>query len=99
MYQDWFYFLINYDSMIVGIVYVSDVIDEMGCLWVYFGFYKFGWIEGVDGCWKNDMFDFYLIENVILVECQVGDVVFFYYFMFYGFMLNWFQVMCKMVLC
>lgn len=99
MHQDWPYFPSEKDSMIAGIIHVSDATDEMGCLRVYPGSHKLGRIEGADGRRQNDVLDQYPIENANIVEAKAGDVIFFHYFTLHGSMPNRSDQVRKTVLC
>ncbi len=99
MHQDWPYFPTLKDSMIAGIIHVSDATDEMGCLRVYPGSHKLGRIEGSDGRRENPVLDQYPIEDATVVECQAGDVVFFNYLTLHGSMPNRSERTRKTVLC
>ena len=57
MHQDWPYFPSLNDSMIAGIIHVSDATDEMGCLLVFPGSHKLGRVAGADGRRQNDVID------------------------------------------
>ncbi|MEL6957376.1 MAG: phytanoyl-CoA dioxygenase family protein [Pseudomonadota bacterium] len=99
MHQDWPYFPTVKDSMIAGIIHVSDATDEMGCLRVYPGSHKLGRIEGSNGRQQNDVIDQYPIEDATVVEAKAGDVVFFHYFTLHGSMPNRSDRTRKTVLC
>ncbi len=99
MHQDWPYFPTVNDSMIAGIIHVSDATDEMGCLRVYPGSHRLGRIEGADGRRQNDVLDQYPIEDATIVEAQAGDVIFFHYFTLHGSMPNRSDQVRKTVLC
>ncbi len=99
MHQDWPYFPTENDSMIAGIIHVSDATDEMGCLRVYPGSHRLGRIEGADGRRQNDILDQYPIEDAHVVEAQAGDVIFFHYFTLHGSMPNRSDSTRKTVLC
>lgn len=99
MHQDWPYFPTVNDSMIAGIIHVSDATDEMGCLRVYPGSHRLGRVEGADGRRQNDVLDRYPIENATIVEAEAGDVVFFHYFTLHGSMPNRSSATRKTVLC
>ncbi|WP_425092171.1 phytanoyl-CoA dioxygenase family protein [Tropicimonas sp. S265A] len=99
MHQDWPYFPTLRDSMIAGIIHVSDASDEMGCLRVYPGSHRLGRVEGADGRRQNDVIDQYPIEAAMPVECKAGDVVFFHYFTLHGSMPNRSDRTRKTVLC
>lgn len=99
MHQDWPYFPTVRDSMIAGIIHVSDATDEMGCLRVYPGSHRLGRIDGADGRRQNDVLDQYPIEDATIVEAAAGDVVFFHYFTLHGSMPNRSNAVRKTVLC
>ncbi|MDJ0822630.1 MAG: phytanoyl-CoA dioxygenase family protein [Paracoccaceae bacterium] len=99
MHQDWPYFPTLKDSMIAGIIHVSDATDDMGCLRVYPGSHRLGRIEGADGRRQNDVLDRYPIDEALPVEAKAGDVVFFHYFTLHGSMPNRAAQTRKTVLC
>ncbi|MEM8630923.1 MAG: phytanoyl-CoA dioxygenase family protein [Pseudomonadota bacterium] len=99
MHQDWPYFPTVNDSMIAGIIHVSDATDEMGCLRVFPGSHRLGRIEGADGRRQNDVLDQYPIEDAKVIEAEAGDVVFFHYFTLHGSMPNRSDHVRKTVLC
>lgn len=99
MHQDWPYFPTVHDSMIAGIVHVSQATDQMGCLRVYPGSHHLGRIEGADGRRQNDVLDQYPIEDATVIEAEPGDVVFFHYFTLHGSMPNRSDAVRKTVLC
>lgn len=99
MHQDWPYFPTVQDSMIAGIIHVSDATDGMGCLRVYPGSHRLGRVEGADGRRQNDVIDRYPIEEATIVEAKAGDVVFFHYFTLHGSMPNRSNRVRKTVLC
>lgn len=88
MHQDWSYFPTLKDTMIAGIIHVSDASDEMGCLRVYDGSHRLGRVEGTNGRIASDVLERYPIENAQVVEAEAGDVVFFHYFTLHGSMPN-----------
>lgn len=99
MHQDWPYFPTEKDSMIAGIIHVSDATDAMGCLRVYPGSHRLGRIEGADGRRENEILDRYPIDAATPIEAAAGDVVFFHYFMLHGSMPNRSDAVRKTVLC
>ncbi|MDJ0825398.1 MAG: phytanoyl-CoA dioxygenase family protein [Rhodobacter sp.] len=99
MHQDWPYFPTVHDSMIAGIIHVSDATDAMGCLRVYPGSHRLGRIEGADGRRENAVLDRYPIEEATVIEAEAGDVVFFHYFTLHGSMPNRSERVRKTVLC
>ena len=99
MHQDWPYFPTVQDTMIAGIIHVSDATDEMGCLRVYPGSHRLGRIEGADGRRQNEVIDAHPIEEATIIEAEAGDVIFFHYFTLHGSMPNRSQATRKTVLC
>jgi len=99
MHQDWPYFPTVNDSMIAGIVHVSDATDRMGCLRVYPGSHRLGRIDGANGRQQNDVIDAHPIDRATVVEAEAGDVVFFHYFTLHGSMPNRSDRTRKTVLC
>ncbi|MEM9344216.1 MAG: phytanoyl-CoA dioxygenase family protein [Pseudomonadota bacterium] len=99
MHQDWPYFPTVNDSMIAGIIHVSDATDAMGCLRVYPGSHRLGRVDGADGRRQNDVLDGYPIEDAQVIEAEAGDVVFFHYFTLHGSMPNRSDAVRKTVLC
>lgn len=88
MHQDWSYFPTIKDTMIAGIIHVSDATDEMGCLRVYEGSHKVGRVLGSGGQNDSEFLEQYPIENARVVEAKAGDVLFFHYFTLHGSMPN-----------
>ena len=99
MHQDWPYFPTVNDTMIAGIIHVSDATDEMGCLRVYPGSHRLGRVEGADGRRQNDVIDAHPIDKATVVEANAGDVLFFHYFTLHGSMPNRSSKTRKTVLC
>lgn len=99
MHQDWPYFPTEQDSMIAGIIHVSDADDAMGCLRVYPGSHKLGRIEGSNGREDNEILERYPISEATIVEAERGDVIFFHYFTLHGSMPNRSDRVRKTVLC
>jgi ectoine hydroxylase-related dioxygenase (phytanoyl-CoA dioxygenase family) len=100
MHQDWSYFPTIHDTMIAGIIHVSEATDEMGCLRVYPGSHKLGRKEESNGQMATDdnFLKDYPIEKATIVEAEPGDVVFFHYFTLHGSMPNRSQKVRKTVL-
>ncbi|MEZ4631372.1 MAG: phytanoyl-CoA dioxygenase family protein [Deinococcales bacterium] len=88
MHQDWSYFPSIKDSMIAGIIHVSDATDEMGCLRVYDGTHKLGRVLDASGQHQSEILAKYPIEGAMPVEAKAGDVLFFHYFTLHGSMPN-----------
>ena len=98
MHQDWTYFPSIRDTMIAGIIHVSDATDEMGCLRICPGSHKLGRVENSDGSVANEILAQHPIENATIVEAEKGDVIFFHYFTLHGSMPNRSQAIRKTVL-
>ena len=88
MHQDWPYFPTLKDTMMAGIIHVSQATDAMGCLRVYPGSHRLGRVEGADGRRENAVLAEYPIEKATVLEAEPGDVVFFHYFTLHGSMPN-----------
>ncbi|MDA0989443.1 MAG: phytanoyl-CoA dioxygenase family protein [Verrucomicrobia bacterium] len=88
MHQDWSYFPTVRDTMMAGIVHVSEATDAMGCLRVYPGSHKLGRVTGSAGRERIPLLEQYPIDKATIVEAQPGDVVFFHYFTLHGSMPN-----------
>ena len=99
MHQDWPYFPTVHDTMIAGIIHISDATDAMGCLRVYPGSHKLGRIAGANGRSANDVLDQYPIDGAKIIEAKAGDVVFFHYLTLHGSMPNRSPHARKTVLC
>lgn len=84
MHQDWPYFPTVKDTMIAGIIHVSDATDEMGCLRVYPGSHKLGRVEGTSGQTDSSFLDGYPLDDATPLEAEPGDVAFFHYFTLHG---------------
>lgn len=89
MHQDWSYFPTLNDTMIAGIIHVSDADDEMGCLRVYPGSHRLGRVEGSSGMTAaSETMRDYPLEKALPLEAKAGDVLFFHYFTLHGSMPN-----------
>jgi len=88
MHQDWDYFPTIKDSMIAGIISVSEATDEMGCLRVYPGSHKHGRVGGSNGQSESEFLAQYPLSGALPLEAEPGDVVFFHYFTVHGSMPN-----------
>ena len=87
MHQDWEFFPTVKDSMIAGVVHVSDATDDMGCFRVYPGSHKLGRVRGMQGIEETmhaDLRDKYPLENATVLEAGAGDVLFFHYCLLHG---------------
>ncbi len=83
MHQDWGYCPTLKDTMMSGIIHVSEADDAMGCLRVYPGSHKLGRMEESMGGTEALLRD-YPIENATPLEAKSGDVVFFHYCLIHG---------------
>jgi ectoine hydroxylase-related dioxygenase (phytanoyl-CoA dioxygenase family) len=90
MHQDWSYFPTVKDTMLAGIIHVSEATDQMGCLRVFPGSHKLGRMQDSHGqtATISDSLRDYPIEKATIVEAEPGDVVFFHYFTLHGSMPN-----------
>jgi ectoine hydroxylase-related dioxygenase (phytanoyl-CoA dioxygenase family) len=88
MHQDWTYFPSVKDTMMAGIVHVSEATNEMGCLRIYPGSHRLGRVEGTSGNIANEILQKYPLEGATILEAEPGDVVFFHYFTLHGSMPN-----------
>ena len=84
MHQDWSYFPTATDSMLAGIIHVSDATDAMGCLRVYPGSHRLGRLPDSSGQRASESLAPYPIEDATPVEAAAGDVVFFNYLTLHG---------------
>ena len=84
MHQDWSYFPTLMDTMIAGIIHVSDATDEMGCLRVYPGSHTMGRVAGTSGQESSAFLDGYPLDGAVALEAEPGDVAFFHYFTLHG---------------
>ena len=83
-HQDWPYFPTKHDSMIAGVIHISQATDEMGCFRIFPGSHKLGRIENSDGQKDCPLLEKYPINQAIALEAEPGDVVFFHYFTLHG---------------
>jgi len=88
MHQDWSYFPTVKDTMMAGIIHVSNATDEMGCLRVYPGSHKLGRLQESNGLTDAAILHDYPLEKALVVEAAPGDVLFFHYCTLHGSMPN-----------
>lgn len=88
MHQDWSYFPSKNDTMMAGIIHVSNATDEMGCLRVYPGSHKLGRLPETNGTIDNAVLRDYPLEKATVVEAEAGDILFFDYRTLHGSMPN-----------
>ncbi len=84
MHQDWSYFPTIKDTMIAGIIMISEATDDMGCLRVVPGSHKLGRIDKSDGQSDSGIASRFPLENSVPLEGRPGDVLFFHYFTLHG---------------
>ena len=87
MHQDWEYFPTVQDTMIAGVVHVSEATDDMGCFRVYPGTHRLGRMKGMGGMGDHEHADLktkYPLENATVLEAGPGDVLFFHYCLLHG---------------
>ena len=84
MHQDWTYFPARDDTMIAGIVFLTDANAESGGLCVYPGSHNLGRIENSSGRTESDVLARYPIEGATAVDAKRGDVIFFSYLTLHG---------------
>lgn len=87
MHQDWSYLPTQTNTMIAGMIHVSEATEEMGCLKVYPGSHKHGRMEASTA---NDA-EFHKrfpLEGATAIEAEPGDITFFDYFIVHGSMSN-----------
>jgi phytanoyl-CoA hydroxylase len=88
MHQDWPYFPTLNDTMMAGIIHLTNATDEMGCLRVYPGSHKLGRAQQNRGQLSDELMAQYPIEKAQIIECEPGDVIFFNYLTLHGSMPN-----------
>ncbi len=83
MHQDWSYLPTRMNTMIAGMIHVSEATEEMGCLRVYPGSHRHGRVEGstATNAAFHEQFPF---EGSTAIEARPGDVTFFDYFIVHG---------------
>ncbi len=87
MHQDWSYMATLENTLITGMIHVSEASKEMGCLRVFPGSHQRGRMKQSKR--KDTSFqERYPIEGATPLEAEPGDVTFFHYFMVHGSMPN-----------
>lgn len=84
MHQDWSYFPTERDTMIAGVIHLSEATDEMGCLRVYPGSHKRGRLSNSSGQEDSAEMREFPMEAATVVEAEPGDVLFFHYCLVHG---------------
>jgi phytanoyl-CoA hydroxylase len=98
MHQDWPYFPTFQDTLMAGVIHVSNATDAMGCLRVFPSSHKLGRIQENRGQLPDEIRAAYPIEKATIIECEPGDVVFFNYLTLHGSMPNRSNAVRKTVL-
>ncbi len=89
IHQDWQYFPTLQDTMIAGIMHLTEATDHMGCIRVYPGSHRLGRQSGMMGNGENRILaQKYPLEEATIIEAEAGDVIFFHYFTLHGSMPN-----------
>lgn len=84
VHQDWSYFPTEQDTMIAGVIHVSDATDEMGCFRVFPGSHRLGRLLRSNGKSDDSALADYPLERATIVEADAGDVLFFHYLTLHG---------------
>lgn len=84
MHQDWWYFPTRNDTMIAGVIFLTDADERTGGFRVYPGSHKLGRMERSSGLQPSESLSRYPLENATPVEAYRGDVLFFSYFTLHG---------------
>lgn len=89
VHQDYSYFSTEKDTMIAGVIHLTDGNNNMGGIRVFPGSHKLGRIEASSGMQTNKKFqNDYPIENSVSLDVEAGDVLFFHYFTLHASMPN-----------
>ena len=83
MHQDWSYLPTQKNTMIAGMIHVSEATEEIGCLRVYPGSHKHGRME-TSKATDAEFHDKFPFEGAVPIEAEPGDVTFFDYFIVHG---------------
>ena len=84
IHQDWSYFPTRDDTMIAGIVFLTDADEESGGLRVYPGSHKLGRLSDSSGMQASEALRDYPLERALAVRAKRGDVLFFSYLTLHG---------------
>ncbi|MCL6511996.1 MAG: phytanoyl-CoA dioxygenase family protein, partial [Anaerolineae bacterium] len=75
MHQDWPYFPTEKDTMMAGVIHVSNATDEMGCFRLYPGSHKRGRMTGTWGQSVSEiLLNEYPIEKATVLEAEAGEL-------------------------
>ena len=77
-HQDWGYFPTVKNSIMAGVIHVSEADDEMGCLRLFPGSHQHGRMHEAMGQARTSFHERWPLELSVPVPCQPGDVVFFH---------------------
>ena len=83
MHQDWSYLPTEKNTMIAGMIHISEATEEMGCLRVYPGSHRHGRVEGSTAT-NAEFHERFPFEGSTAIEARPGDVTFFDYFIVHG---------------
>ena len=83
MHQDWSYLPTQKNTMIAGMIHVSEATEEIGCLRVYPGSHKQGRMESSKAV-DPEFHEKFPFEGATVIEAEPGDVTFFDYFIVHG---------------
>ncbi|MBT8098994.1 MAG: phytanoyl-CoA dioxygenase family protein [Gammaproteobacteria bacterium] len=84
IHQDWTYFPTKHDTMIAGIIFLTDATDETGGLRLYPGTHKLGRQVNSSGRVASNVLDRYPLDQAQAISAERGDVLFFSYFTLHG---------------
>lgn len=99
VHQDYSYFSTIKDSMMAGVIHLSDGDNNMGGIRIFPGSHKLGRIIASSGMELNRKFqEEYPIENSISLQIEAGDVLFFHYLTLHASMPNFSNTPRKTVL-
>lgn len=84
IHQDWWYFPTEQDSMIAGIIFLTDADDETGGLRIYPGSHRLGRQKNSSGLEDSEVLAEYPLEDAQPITARRGDVLFFSYFTLHG---------------
>ncbi|MEO1034924.1 MAG: phytanoyl-CoA dioxygenase family protein [Pseudomonadota bacterium] len=84
MHQDWTYFPTCHDTMMAGVILLSDADATTGGLCVYPGSHKLGRIENSSGRVPCAELSKYPLDGATPINGKRGDVVFFSYLTLHG---------------
>ena len=83
MHQDWSYMATRENTLISGMIHLSQATEEMGCIRFYPGSHRRGRMVQSSRADANFQ-DRYPIEGATPIEAEPGDVTLFHYFIVHG---------------